>query len=97
MMYDVVVGVPKSNGVAPPTAPPPNPSLIALQPNDDPLEKLRTVSSAVSDILTLDEHKQARTNYYIIIVGKIKFRWVKFSFQVLQMYFRGLIFILASS
>ncbi len=57
-MYDVVLGVPKTRGMRPPPIIPPNPSLMELHDDEDPVERLKTALTSVGEILSLDKLKQ---------------------------------------
>ncbi len=59
MMYDVVVGVPRTQDVVAQST---NPFLMELGPSDDPQEKLRTVCNLANGVLSLDRYKQVTIN-----------------------------------
>ncbi len=58
VMYDVVLGVPKTRGMQPPPIIPPNPSLMELHDDEDPMERLKTALTSVGEVLSLDKLKQ---------------------------------------
>ena len=59
MLYEVVTGIPKSEGMDPPPKIPANPSFVELDEDENAVEKFKTAMTSVSSILHLDKLKQA--------------------------------------
>ena len=60
VMYEVVMGIPKSEGMQPPPKIPANPSFVELDEDENAVEKFKTAMASVSTILALDRLKQVR-------------------------------------
>lgn len=59
-MYEVVMGIPKSEGMQPPPRIPANPSFVELQEDENAVEKFKTAMTSITSILSLDRMKQVR-------------------------------------
>jgi len=59
VLYEVVTGIPKSEGMDPPPKIPANPSFVELDEDENAVEKFKTAMTSVSSILHLDKLKQA--------------------------------------
>ena len=57
-MFEVVMGIPKSEGMAPPPKIPANPSFVELDEDENAVEKFKTAVTSISNILYLDKQKQ---------------------------------------
>ncbi len=58
VMYEVVMGIPKSEGMQPPPKIPANPSFVELQEDENAVEKFKTAMTSITSILALDRLKQ---------------------------------------
>ena len=58
VMFDVVTGIPKSEGMQRPPKIPANPSFVELDEDENAVEKFKTAMASISNILTLDRLKQ---------------------------------------
>ena len=57
-MFDVVTGIPKSEGMQRPPKIPANPSFVELDEDENAVEKFKTAVASISNILALDRLKQ---------------------------------------
>lgn len=57
-MYEVVMGIPKSEGMRPPPKIPANPSFVELDEDENAVEKFKNAMGNISSILSLDRLKQ---------------------------------------
>ena len=57
-MYEVVMGIPKSEGMRPPPKIPANPSFVELDEDENAVEKFKKAMANISSILSLDRLKQ---------------------------------------
>ena len=60
VMFEVVMGIPKSEGMDPPPKIPANPSFVELDEDENAVEKFKTAMTSISSILHLDRLKQVR-------------------------------------
>ena len=60
VMYEVVMGIPKSEGMRPPPKIPANPSFVELDEDENAVEKFKKALANISSILSLDRLKQVR-------------------------------------
>ena len=58
VMYEVVSGIPKQEGMQQPPKIPANPSFVELDEDENAVEKFKTAMSSVTSILSLDRLKQ---------------------------------------
>ena len=58
VMFEVVMGIPKSEGMDPPPKIPANPSFVELDEDENAVEKFKTAMTSISSILHLDRLKQ---------------------------------------
>ena len=58
VMYEVVMGIPKSEGMRPPPKIPANPSFVELDEDENAVEKFKKAMANISSILSLDRLKQ---------------------------------------
>ena len=58
MMFEVVMGIPKSEGMDPPPKIPANPSFVELDEDENAVEKFKDAMTSISSILHLDKLKQ---------------------------------------
>ena len=58
VMCELVLGIPKSEGMQPPPKIPANPSFVELDEDENAVEKFKTAMASVSSILALDRLKQ---------------------------------------
>ena len=65
-MYEVVMGIPKSEGMRPPPKIPANPSFVELDEDENAVEKFKEAMGNISSILSLDRLKQVwyKHRYY---------------------------------
>ena len=68
VMFDVVTGIPKSEGMQRPPKIPANPSFVELDEDENAVEKFKTAMASISNILTLDRLKQVSIYYVQIVV-----------------------------
>lgn len=68
MRYEVVMGIPKSEGMNPPPKIPANPSFVELDEDENAVEKFKTAMTSISSILHLDRLKQVRPYLVLVIV-----------------------------
>ena len=64
VMFDVVTGIPKSEGMQRPPKIPANPSFMELNEDENAVEKFKMAMASISNILTLDRLKQV--SLYIV-------------------------------
>ena len=57
-MYEVVMGIPKSEGMRPPPKIPANPSFVELDEDENAVEKFKKAMANISSLLSLDRLKQ---------------------------------------
>ena len=57
-MFEVVMGIPKSEGMRPPPKIPANPSFVELDEDENAVEKFKKAMGNISSILSLDRLKQ---------------------------------------
>lgn len=57
-MFEVVMGIPKSEGMRPPPKIPANPSFVELDEDENAVEKFKMAMGNISSILSLDRLKQ---------------------------------------
>ena len=67
VMFDVVTGIPKSEGMQCPPKIPANPSFVELNEDENAVEKFKTAMASISNILTLDRLKQVSI-YHVQVV-----------------------------
>ena len=67
VMFDVVTGIPKSEGMQRPPKIPANPSFVELNEDENAVEKFKTAMASISNILTLDRLKQVSI-YHVQVV-----------------------------
>lgn len=58
VMFEVVMGIPMSEGMRPPPKIPANPSLVELDEDENAVEKFKKAVENISSILSLDSLKQ---------------------------------------
>ena len=58
VMFEVVMGIPKSEGMDPPPKIPANPSFVELDEDENAVEKFKTAMTSITSILHLDRLKQ---------------------------------------
>ena len=61
VMFEVVMGIPKSEGMRPPPKIPANPSFVELDEDENAVEKFKKAMGNISSILSLDRLKQVTT------------------------------------
>ena len=66
-MFDVVTGIPKSEGMQRPPKISANPSFVELDEDENAVEKFKTAVASISNILSLDRLKQVSC-YHIQVV-----------------------------
>ena len=66
-MYEVVMGIPKLEGMQPPPKIPANPSFVELQEDENAVEKFKTAMTSITSILSLDRLKQVRILVRILV------------------------------
>lgn len=66
-MFDVVTGIPKSEGMQRPPKIPANPSFVELDEDENAVEKFKTAVASISNILALDRLKQVSC-YHVQVV-----------------------------
>lgn len=66
-MYEVVMGIPKSEGMDPPPKIPANPSFVELHEDENAVEKFKTAMTSISSILHLDKLKQVSCDSQVFI------------------------------
>ena len=69
VMYEVVMSIPKSEGMDPPPKIPANPSFVELDEDENAVEKFKTAMVSISSILHLDKLKQVSCCYYLPVVS----------------------------
>lgn len=62
VMFEVVMGIPKSEGMDPPPKIPANPSFVELDEDENAVEKFKTAMTSISSILHLDRLKQVHAD-----------------------------------
>ena len=65
VMYEVVAGIPKSEGMQRPPKIPTNPSFVELDEDENAVEKFKTAMASISNILALDRLKQVSIHVII--------------------------------
>ena len=60
-MFEVVMGIPKSEGMRPPPKIPANPSFVELDEDENAVEKFKKAMDNISSILSLDRLKQVNS------------------------------------
>ncbi|XP_019849545.1 PREDICTED: kinesin-like protein KIF13B [Amphimedon queenslandica] len=58
IMFEVVTGIPKSEGMEPPPKIPANPSFVELEEDENAVDKFKTGMAAIANVLALDRLKQ---------------------------------------
>ena len=58
VIYEVVMGIPKSEGMRPPPEIPANPSIVELDEDESAVDKFKEAMGNISSILSLDRLKQ---------------------------------------
>lgn len=61
-MYEVVTGIPTSEGMQPPPKIPTNPSYVELDEDENAVEKFKKAMSSISSILAIDRLKQVTSS-----------------------------------
>ena len=69
VLYEVVTGIPKSEGMDPPPKIPANPSFVELDADENAVEKFKTAMTSVSSILHLDRLKQVSSPPLPLVPG----------------------------
>ena len=72
-MFEVVTGIPKSEGMEPPPKIPANPSFVELEEDENAVDKFKTGMAAIANVLALDRLKQVG----VVLVG-VAYSCVKF-------------------
>lgn len=67
VMFEVVMGIPKSEGMDPPPKIPANPSFVELDEDENAVEKFKTAMTSISSILHLDRLKQVQLVFPLFI------------------------------
>ena len=62
-MFEVVTGIPKSEGIKPPPKIPANPSLVELEEDENAVDKFKTGMASIANVLALDRLKQVSGDY----------------------------------
>ena len=57
-MFEVVTGIPKSEGMEPPPKIPANPSFVELEEDENAVDKFKTGMASIANVLALDRLKQ---------------------------------------
>ena len=57
-MYEVVTGIPKSEGMEPPPKIPANPSFVELEEDENAVEKFKKGMANIANVLALDRLRQ---------------------------------------
>ncbi len=57
-MFEVVSGIPKSEGMEPPPKIPANPSFVELEEDENAVDKFKRGMAAIANTLALDKLKQ---------------------------------------
>ena len=57
-MFEVVTGIPKSEGMDPPPKIPPNPTFVELKEDENVVDKFKTGMASITNVLALDRLKQ---------------------------------------
>lgn len=65
IMFEVVTGIPKSEGMEPPPKIPANPSFVELEEDENAVDKFKTGMAAIANVLALDRLKQVG----VVLVG----------------------------
>ena len=68
VMFDVVTGIPKSEGMQRPPKIPANPSFVELSEDENAVEKFKTAMASISNILTLDRLKQVSIHHVQVVL-----------------------------
>lgn len=71
VLYEVVTGIPKSEGMDPPPKIPANPSFVELDEDENAVEKFKRAMTSVSSILHLDKLKQVSICHVITLTTPI--------------------------
>lgn len=61
-MFEVVTGIPKSEGMEPPPKIPANPSFVELEEDENAVDKFKSGMATIANVLALDRLKQVCCN-----------------------------------
>ena len=68
VMYECVLGIPKSEGMQAPPKIPANPSFVELDEDENAVEKFKMAMGSISSILALDKLKQVRSTFVVCLL-----------------------------
>ena len=78
VMYECVLGIPKSEGMQAPPKIPANPSFVELDEDENAVEKFKTAMGKISSILALDKLKQVMWNCLLWLMASLLLLFVLF-------------------
>lgn len=67
VMYECVLGIPKSEGMQAPPKIPANPSFVELDEDENAVEKFKMAMGNIASILALDKLKQVRFGNIVVV------------------------------
>ena len=74
-MFEVVTGIPKSEGMEPPPKIPANPSFVELEEDENAVDKFKTGMASIANVLALDRLKQVGVvsgwSFFIAVIGGV--------------------------
>lgn len=70
-MFEVVSGIPKSEGMEPPPKIPANPSFVELEEDENAVEKFKRGMASIANTLALDKLKQVGNSLNCTVYGTI--------------------------
>ena len=74
-MFEVVTGIPKSEGMEPPPKIPANPSFVELEEDENAVDKFKTGMASIANVLALDRLKQVGVvsgwSLFIAVIGGV--------------------------